>query len=621
MPYMIGIADGEYDLWGKLKNFITGVGFIGQPIITPVGGGARPKLHSWQVHPEFINKVATFTCDFVDAPNYSSTWEVNVGGVDDIDAQSSVAYKSISNVGTNGRPAVVAYIDIDSSNQWLVGDQIALKCVELSTAGAGKVNTIAPSASTVTETITLTCTQKGSAAVSADTEVLLLPLNTQVDIPRARNLSAVSVKRTSDDTAVPAGHYTMDLVNGKITLTNDTIIGAGQQATITFNATSSAAVFSVSGSVTDYSLQGLSTYTEGTAFDSLQVDFTINRVSATVRAEQFQTGDTVTIYTTQNPLKALGQEWVEVTAGNGLYPQVSTAYHGSITENQDQKVIYKGRGLAGTDEFYIGMYRSVEQNVNSIWRLKAFRSFNSLVSFESQTGWKDKSPRLTMWHNEVPFWIVADGRTINVVAKSSTYYTMMTAGLYLPDEEPQYNPYPVLVGGDHGAADATTTTRWSDVAGTHSCFFHPRKSNGSYSTEEARPTLMFLDKYNNWQHVDCRDSAAAAESKGFEGSSQPYASDNYAVYPYYCDGMAMTRENLDGSYTPIPLEIIAGRHNPASPYVRQPFVGRIDKWYAVSGYGNQTPENLLITTDAKKLVVFHNVYRNQVDEYVALELS
>lgn len=586
--YMIGIADSEYDMFLKMKDFITGVGFIGQAQVTPFGGGIRGNLSNWYVKDAHINEVITFTCDQATPAAHYSSWEVtSTTLLDQIDAESNSMYRTVGK-------EYQAYIDINPANPYVVGDLITLRSVVRGTTGAGKATLVTPTKLTKTETIALTCTQKGSANVTGDTAVVNLFLGVPVSIPKARNLSAVSIPLLTVGV-----DYSVQAVDGTITLLSNVNHIEGAPATVTFTSTQSAAVFSAVGSITDLALQGASSYTEGAAFTCLQLSFTIPRVSTTVRAEQFDLGDTMTFYMTENPLKAVGQEWEQLHSESA-----AIAYHGGGTPMQEVKAIFKGKGIAGSDNIFVGINRAVVPDSNSAWRLKGFRAYSSLSTFEGQLGWRNASPRLTMWNQEIPFWLRADGRSIQLVAKSSTYYTQMFLGLYLPDEEPQFNPYPLMIGGNQGEVDSVTTL-WNQVSPKNSCYWC------SHTQDPLTPTCMFLDKTNVWVPIYVRDEEDEAKVL----MSNWIANPTVTVYPYALEGMRFTRQNLDGTFTPIPMEIVTRK------FTNHPFIGTLDGLYAVSGYGNQAPENILVTADNRHMIVFHNVYRNQTDEYMAMELK
>jgi hypothetical protein len=86
------------------------------------------------------------------------------------------------------------------------------------------------------------------------------------------------------------------------------------------------------------------------------------------------------------------------------------------------------------------------------------------------------------------------------------------------------------------------------------------------------------------------------------------------IWPYAYQGMGGLRENLDGSYTLLPIVMAATR------YFRDTVYGQMDGVYAVSGYAAQSSENI-IRNGGKKYMVFQDVYKVNVYSFCAMELS
>ena len=155
------------------------------------------------------------------------------------------------------------------------------------------------------------------------------------------------------------------------------------------------------------------------------------------------------------------------------------------------ELIVKGTGLSGGDGVFVGLQRYASSTLDWFnWSVQGFIGYVPENVFASQPG-ASPARGLPLWDQAIPYWFVASGRRFVVVAKVSTVYVSMYAGLALPYATPAQFPYPIMVGATLPTASGT---RWSDTSATHSAFpFAPgsmamRNVVGSWISPDLHPT-------------------------------------------------------------------------------------------------------------------------------------
>jgi len=268
---------------------------------------------------------------------------------------------------------------------------------------------------------------------------------------------------------------------------------------------------------------------------------------------------------------------------------------------EGDELILKGPGLAGLDEIYVGIktYEDAGPGYYN-WRLMGSTGFNDGMDFDEQPGVLDLThPRVHLWDTTIPYWFVANGRRIVMVAKVSTRYEALYLGFLLPDATPGQYPYPLAVGG---SSTAYGGERYDVESGDHSHFANP----GGFSP--TRASLCLRTPAGGWKAVRNKDSF-----------------DDYYIYPersvwpffgmnttYGYQRMETLREGLDGTYPMIPLTIHADTPD-------KEILGDLEGCFWVTGYGNSA-ENI-VEDGSDDYFVIQNVYRTTIDEYWALKLE
>lgn len=323
-----------------------------------------------------------------------------------------------------------------------------------------------------------------------------------------------------------------------------------EQYTIT---ATTATTFSVVGSVTG----NIGTATVGTPFSASTLAFTIE-----AGGTAFEPGDKFTL--------ATAPAWQTMRAITG------------------SEYIWKAPGNDGQQAIYTGMQAYADSGAD-VYNLRCggFTGFDANLAFFAQPGGLPFSlpstfgnPGLGLWTNTIPYWFVADGRRVVVVAKVSTVYQAAYLGFFEPYVDPGAYPYPLVVGGT-----VVDGVRWSNTSQNNSCFPMPQYTYGTYSGQ------LYVRKP--------------------EGTWQPfYATTEPSVWPYI-SGFGQLRQNLDGSYPLLPVMLCN--------YSPQDIYGRLGGIHATSGFG--TGAEATISEGQLEHLVVQNVFRANPTDYFTLALD
>jgi hypothetical protein len=339
--------------------------------------------------------------------------------------------------------------------------------------------------------------------------------------------------------------------------------------TITVTFTSPTA-FSVVGSVSG----ALGAGVVGTAFVSTKTKFTI-----TAGGTAFVSGDAFTF--------AVTPPWTSLlrTAGNTM--------------------IWQAPGNGGLDQIIVGA--QIFSNVGADyynWRLGGFQGFNVGVPFNQQPGYvggpsqASPSPVLPLWNSTTPFWFIANGRRVIVIAKISTVYVGCYLGLMSPYVSPGGFPYPLIVAGSLAftvpePAAGSVSWRWSNTSVSIRAFTIP---NNNALAADSDSVIRLRLPSGIWRGF-CSDP-----SEPTRGKVWPYGWVDPAVWDW--------RPNLDGGYSLFPIVLCD-----CTPNV----YGELDGVKAVTGFA-QSAENT-VTIGGVQYLVVQNIFRTTKSDYFAVQLS
>jgi hypothetical protein len=316
------------------------------------------------------------------------------------------------------------------------------------------------------------------------------------------------------DTFLRKGHSLTPQYTGTGTGTITALIGTSSSVleTITVTFTSSTA-FGVSGSVTG----SMSTGTVGTTFTHAKVTFKV--VAGGVA---FTSGDTIVF--------VLTPPWTASRSSAG------------------SEYIWTAPGDDGSGEIYVGAKRFHDTGADyDNWRLNGFTGFDSGSAFTAQPGaMPSNAPVLPLWSSSIPYWFMATGRRVVIIAKVSSQYECAYLGLLDAYASPDQFPYPLVVGGSMGWTTEPLSTsanwRYSYSGVEHRAFPMPNHNNTSGPAGQLRlrkpdgTWFGFHDGYSPSQ----------------PGNVWPFSSNDFGTH------LTDLRPNLDGSYPTFPCVLVEG---------------------------------------------------------------
>ena len=340
--------------------------------------------------------------------------------------------------------------------------------------------------------------------------------------------------------------------------------GASVQETITVTLTA-ATTFDVSGSETGAMGSG----TVGTPFSHANVAFTL-----TAGGTAWVAGDTITFVMTA--------PWVALRSAAG------------------SEYIWQAPGNAGTDQILVGASVFSDAGADYFnWRLGGFTGYASGNVFTNQPG-AMTGPCLPLWNASIPYWFVADGKRVIVVAKVSTVFESAYLGFIDTYPSPGQWAYPLAVGGMLAFVNEPVATsvnwRWSYTGNEHHAFY---LGNPTASAADAASSLRLRKPDGSWRGFGNNGFAASAS---YPGALWPAAS-----------GMTDLRPNLDGTY---PMFPIIPTENDGTV---QNVFGELAGVMSTTGHLNAA-ENT-ITVGRETWLVIQNAHRTTKTDYAALRLA
>ncbi len=358
---------------------------------------------------------------------------------------------------------------------------------------------------------------------------------------------------------VGAGNGTIDAHGGSA--------GVAETITVTFT---SATAFNVAGSMSG----SLGSGVVGTLFTSTKANLTI-------------TAGTIAFVATDAFTFAVTPPWA------------------SLRRVAGSEMIWQAPGNGGLDQIIVGAktFSDVPTDYYN-WRLGGFTAFNSGLAFNAQAGYvggsaqANSSPVLTLWNSTIPYWFIANGRRVIVVAKVSTVYVCAYLGFMSTYMAPGSFSYPLVVGGclafQNEPASNSTNWRWSYAGQEMRNFAIPFLTAMSFDYQSS---LRMRQSSGNWRGFD------VSSSEALFGQVWPYAYvDQGVTYDW--------RPNLDGGYPLLPVVLADSTPN---------IYGELEGVHATTGF-SQGSENT-ITVNGVKYLVVQNVFRNTKADFFAVRLS
>jgi hypothetical protein len=305
----------------------------------------------------------------------------------------------------------------------------------------------------------------------------------------------------------------------------------------------------------------------------------------------------IAFLTTDATLTGLAQNWTLLASSSSGYNHTDNA----VVNNVEFEAYLQAPGLSTTEEIFIQL--QAYQNAGSgyfNWRMRGAAGYEVSSDWFSQPG-ASPSVFIYLWNAPIPYWFIANGQRVIVIAQVGTEFEHAYLGKFLPDGTSGQYPYPLFVGGtggdplgNFGSNDAGAPNRaFSDVTNFHSAFWDP--------------TCAFVcdvdGTWSPWLHYV---NGADTHSSLTLNSIWPYI--DGAAGPLSPGGMFYIVQNLDGSYPLLPTRL-------EQTYPSINIAGSLDGVYATTGAGNSSTSAITVGSDT--YLCFQNAFRSGRQNFVA----
>lgn len=297
-------------------------------------------------------------------------------------------------------------------------------------------------------------------------------------------------------------------------------------------------------------------------------------------------------FLTTNPeLVKANQAW-EVLKDNEVSPYSQT-YNMSAVDEWQLARVFAGKGLDGQDKIYVpmGLYVDKRYTYYSLvaWTARNYNKTRGVSDQFTATGFANATSVISLWHNPIPYWFVANGRRFIIIAKVAHRYMSMYCGFFLPLATDDEYSYPLYIGGSHNTAKREYQHQTNQANGS---FWKPTFDNqyewrGSCSVVRPSGEILYLST----------SDMIVRNDRNFIGALYPY-NWNYKI-----------GKTEDNEYVLLPIEIMELNPSPQT-------LGWLDGVMYVSGYEN-SPERAL-TIDGKTYICFPSMVRSGYNDYAAI---
>lgn len=319
------------------------------------------------------------------------------------------------------------------------------------------------------------------------------------------------------------------------------------------------------------------------------------------RSSQSFTAGELRLFTVGSPVSAARYR-LNVTAGSATTViaavQLRTAA-GGLDQAMSQ-YIWEAPGNDGTSAILVGAHAFYRGDVGYYdWELLAFDGFDAAQATYAQSN-VQRGLFLPLQNTSIPYWFVADGRRVVVVAKvAGSQYESAYLGLLEPYFTPAQVPYPIALGGSLALGDTLPT--WentgylaSNSTNRHRAFTHADSQNG-VTIGNANMRVRRAD--GTWAPFFATDTDGAGTiSSGW-------------IWPYY-QGVTNVDVCIDGGYALVPVSLLDTTPN---------VWGQLSGISFVTGRG-LSAETLLVIGPISHLAV-PNISRTDPNDFLAVRLD
>lgn len=273
----------------------------------------------------------------------------------------------------------------------------------------------------------------------------------------------------------------------------------------------------------------------------------------------------------------------------------------------DTNLVMHGPGLASEDEIYIGAQAYANAGSDYYgWTLQGFTGYTAGQVFNQPGKISATPPILPLWDSTIPYWFVANGRRVVIVAQVSTVYVAAHLGLLKPYGSPGQFQYPLAIGG---TGTGYASYRFSATGPDASQFIDP--GAGGLADQTTRTALQVL--FGSWLGM-----------RNFYHNTGLYSRTDRFVWPFSNQSSRIdtpyARSGGVGDYvqapdgTPVLTPLVVGTTSPSKEVF-----GELEGCFHVSGQGMAAGD--IVTVDSVDHLVVQNLYRTGRSDYWALALE
>ena len=299
-------------------------------------------------------------------------------------------------------------------------------------------------------------------------------------------------------------------------------------------------------------------------------------------------------FLTSNPaLVAANQQW-EVKKDNVVKPYTTntTADNGGYSLHR----FFIGHGLDRQDNIVVPMVLRHNTGLNyytmTAYAARSYATDKSIAEQLTDNAVGARWVTISLWHTNMKYWFIANGRRFIIVVKISNRYATMYCGFIKPSGTDLEYPYPLLIGGNHTLTDRPYT---NDETDRNRSFFNPQaSSDGSTSS------CMIYTPSGRLCFLDNQGGAYVQPQNNLVGVTYPYHYNHYIG------------KTLDNEYVLLDIDIVQwhGGMN---------HLGWFDGVCFVTGFEN-SPENIITVGNDRYLCVSAMV-QNDYNNWVAIKLD
>lgn len=273
----------------------------------------------------------------------------------------------------------------------------------------------------------------------------------------------------------------------------------------------------------------------------------------------------------------------------------------------EKRLIIEGPGRPGAQPVTLGFQTAQNQSIDSfIWYISGMVAYAGSGEIDEQPGASSTAKRsFNLWNSSIPYYFIANGARVMVVAQVSTYFMFGYFGHIIPYAAPSEMPQPILIAG-------TASYGWSRYSdsGTAS-IISPKlhaSSSGALNNDQSPAVFRRLDGSWWWWGSVATDSQNEKDNGSFDLSSD---------YDSYTSSIGVRMgQSVDDKLILDPIDIIIPWDTSAEGIG---VLGVLEGAYKTNP-SEATPGSTVVV-DSRTFLICNNVWRLDFSDFIALELS